>query len=903
MYTDTDRDILGDQHLEGAFTKCTLKSPMQNIADLARDSAKEIGSNWKKFVEKAYEEWGSPTTMLDFAHADIKNPLRDEIHAQSLALEKLEYGTPEYTKALDKLNTLQDRMDAVPSEQIKNALRDGATDVMSRRTQYVGEAEIKMLQSGIGEKDEPFLEALSQWGHDPLERTKITGGEGTPNLQELVAKLGVDNIRSGKATTGNRTLDAYIKEEGTKAVDRLTAVTNAFEGAAKMGNLPDYAKTDSFYLPNIREAKPEKETIFEERRYRIQTEETKLKELETKANNLKTFLKENKKETATGKPLARIQNAEEKLKAFEEKIKIQAQEVEDLHNTPAEEYRSTFKPYKPFYEKKSTPGAEGHKVSFQERWNAYMHAASKSVMSPYVVKAAKVMTRKDNGFTASQLRVLDHALEMYNGKYVPSTTLDSVLDTVTNRFRNFSLTNSVGSTINNSTAVVMTVAPRYGFTNVMEAMSKVNRPGAIKDMMDALGIGGMIDTQSMILMKATGDISNLPKGTQKDLFMKSEGWMKKVASLAALSKRYGGLDKAEAEAMKILANPNVEARLEGVNKFMRTAYEAGVQTLYAQTPGDVPRLLSKKSTLSAPLRTLLVFTRQPTMEANMLWDAFQAARGATKRRMSKTEGREYMYKYFASKTMLMGRGALTFWVPTPIMQGINSHMPEVREGIETMGDVADAIAIPKMLLEKAHLDFTQTQDITWLWELPYKLWQDPKRNSAILSFGARLGDTIDKFTKGTADEKDAIRLIAGITPFITKGSIEIGGIPIGGRQMQKLTETLLALKQGKADYYGVPMEIHTPDDVVEVLSRGLLSSTPREAKITRAKSTQDPDGYRKYLVALAKTGHRDAHALHQLAEGLGVDKKKAIQSLASSVRRTTEDKAKADKVINFLKGY
>jgi len=911
-YSDLSKEVIGDRAPETAFKECTTGnyySVAKEAYSELKDYSKGNFKGFKDWADKVWREFEQPSHRLQMENKEARQGLYDKLAEASKKVQKYEVGSKEYAEALAKQEKLQAELDKVPSEAILNNLREGETDVELRITSYAGKQLTKFANTDFKADEHKFIANILGDEGSGLKTEFILGstydGTKVTSLRETVIAKGLNNIIEGKASTGSKLVDEYIAKFGAKAVTNLETVADTFRSLSKARNLPEYALLEK-YMPAIRKEIEGGATPYDQRLFRIRELEEEVSAAKTKVKNLQGFIKENPLEGAEGKQKARIKNAQEKLPKLEHDVAVKEKELDTLHKTSPEEFKAKYGDYKPFYEKKREGNFKyDEELKVHDYVAAYVKATKKAIMSEYSANISKIWSNKHNGLSKAGMEATQQILETLNAKYVPGSGLDQALKLATRNFYRFSLYNNIGSVINNLTSIPNLLVSRYGAQHTMQAMANVNKHGLLKDLMDSVGIGSDRHSLATLLMMSTGDLDKVSKATKYDIFTKTENYMHRLAALASLSKRYGGLDKVEAQIAKIAKLPTATDRLKAYNKFLIPAKRGAEETMFKHLIGDDPKAYKSGGMSASIIRTMIVFTRQPTREAKFLWDAAKAAVSSKGRTMAVSEGREALAKYFFAKTMLMGRGAATFFIPSMFMQYMNAKLPEMRTAVEDFGDILDAVAIPKMVFGKLKLDFSQTQDIAWWWEIPYKLYTNPSKNSAILRFAEGMSTSIEKLHNGTADANDAFRIGAGALVFFPGGgTLNIGGLEVGGNQIRKILEAIHDLgKSKKRSYYGVDLDIRTPDDVHEVVARALFSSTPEKVEITKAKNTQDPESYRTYLLALAKKGKRDAYIFHKFTEGLGGDRLKAKKSLKASIARAIEDKQKRNNISGVVNGY
>lgn len=683
----------------------------------------------------------------------------------------------------------------------------------------------------------------------PEDRQLFNKAVGTKNDNTTIDKIlgdKGDNLlarykKEGKnLKTGNAAMDAYIQKEGQQAVDNIYHISKTYRDIADMLEMPLEARLSN-YLPNI---------DMELSKIGLEAEE-ELKKIFPKAKNL---------------------NA------------------------------------KAFFEFKRSQDFNSFDTDPLEALGAYLSAARKKVTNKEIKKliSLKAKTKSKNFASEFERKRFEGSLDLMIKNMTDNSAyndVDKFLNSTTKALYAFSLTNNIGSSINNLTSISNIVASKFGVRNTMRAIREVSDKGSnINKLLDSYGIGSAEDAMSVL------DI-HMSKGKDDMLLKKFNmfNWTEQVsirtAALAKLAKRYGSMDNALLKVEEILKLPNKQKE-KALGRLMTEARQGAMDTIFTNIRGNKSQVSQGMGGFHS---LLTMFLKHPTREANFLWTtAEKAFIGGNKKEASEILGR-----YFVAKTMLLGRQAAFLGVPKGIQDHIDSHLPEVRRKQEELGAVLDAVALPKMAFNQVGIDFSVSQDILWPVEIPFYFLSDLKGASAkIPSLGiiGQTGSALKKTMEGKADLKDAVRLGAALSfiPAAHRGTFMINGVPIGGAQLKKLGDTMVDLAQGKNTFWGQDKPLEGFEDYRDLIVGTVSPGTPSKSETIRTRAKEQKGTYKNYLMALAINGEKDKRAMEAYAKGLGKSVKEARESLRQSFQATFKDskeKSAYNKGVRTINGY
>jgi hypothetical protein len=553
----------------------------------------------------------------------------------------------------------------------------------------------------------------------------------------------------------------------------------------------------------------------------------------------------------------------------------------------------------PFYEQARTGDFAAAKVPLVEQINYYRNSVIRSIQHGYANDIIVKLNSDPNLFGLNEVHIGATEQIVKNMiEFKPTSKFGKLMKAGRDSFYKISLINNIGSSITNLTSIPTMISPKFGYARTMIALSKVREQNALTDVLDSFNIGSMEDAISsydnQVNIKSKKDL-NLYK---YDAFTRSERFLTRITGIASLMKKYGGYENAVDVLEKVLAKGDHKELIDS----MAPIRSEVADTLFHSKAFDANA--NTKTALGEIQNALMSLMRHPIRESRMLYDIVSEIKSP--KNITRAEATKQLSRYLFAKTLVMGKSAVWFAVPTPIMHMINEYAPEVRKDIEDVAMFLDYVSPPRWIKGTVPINFENSQNLTWAPEMIWGLFQSKgKIEAPILNYIGNAGKSVYKVIRNKGDQKDWIRFVSLAATAPKGGVIQIGPVAIGQRQVEKLGNMIVDLIDGEMEYAGVTKKIEGLEDVKEVITRGIVSYTNAESQIL--KSTQEDQHlyYRRYLLGLAMAGKSDKRTYAMLAKyGYDGDEMKLKESLEKSINKYegVPDEIK-NKAIREIYGY
>jgi hypothetical protein len=463
-------------------------------------------------------------------------------------------------------------------------------------------------------------------------------------------------------------------------------------------------------------------------------------------------------------------------------------------------------------------------------------------------------------------------------------------------FQEFTLFGNIGSSINNYTSLATMINPKYGTEITTNAYMKTFQDHAINDFLDDFGIGTKDNTI------ASYDYNELGVHKQThwmDGFSKTEQHLVRTTAIAHMIKKYGSFENALEVLRKADEIPSPKDRLNKYTDILTAMKSDIADVLFHNKIYDKPEAL--KGAFGEVYNGLMTLIRHPLRESRMLWKLGENL--ASPAEKTRGEAAKQLTRYLTAKALFMGKKAVWFAVPVPVMQMLDTHAPEVRKNVEEISSVLEFIALPKLMASKVGLDLEMSQYVTWPIEILQDIAGKGEAKLATTQFTRKSWQAAGRIIEGKGKPEDWVRLSTLGLAIPGKGTLGIGGIALGGRQTEKAVNAIIDVVTGDLTYWGIERKIEDFDDVKEAIARGVFTLTPDTAKIIKANSQTSHENTRRYVKLLAARGKMDKSTFNDLVSVYNGDKAKLKKSLVKSVKSSEMPKDWKNKAVRTINGY